>query len=370
MNRTKVVFIINNFVLGGVERLLYGILSRLDRNAIDITIITVLGAEGPLRGKFEGLGVELKHVGSAHNPGSSILDKAGWVLGAPGHFLKLKKLLAQKEPDIVITSLYQADILGILSAKLAKVQRRIFIQHDVQPLTPIRHYLKGMLTVPHATKIVAVSETTASYLKKQWSIPKDKISVIQNGTILKPKTPHKREDLTLGFIGRLEKVKGVDVLIDALTILSKEYDLSPRVFVAGDGNLRKELKRDAPPNVEFVGQVDDPRQILEKIDILVVPSRLEGFGLTALEGLMDRKIVVASDIPALRELIKNGENGALFREGEVDELAKALKRILTDSQYREDLQDGVSRWVEANKDTYSIDATVAKYEKLIIGPDE
>lgn len=366
MNRTKVVFIINNFALGGVERLLCGVLSHLDRSAMDITIITVLGAEGPLRSEFERLGVALKHVGSNENPGSSLWAKAIWSLKVPGLLLGLRSMLMEVNPDVVITSLYQADVLGVVAVKLAGVKRRIFIQHDVEPLNPMRSWLKRVTAVAHASEVVAVSKTVSKYLQEKWAIPKDKIKLIYNGVEFVSTAPSSRENPVIGFIGRMEKVKGPDILIEALSILKEKYDLAPRVKMVGEGSLRKELEKGAPDNVEFTGENKNLHEVLGEIDILVVSSRLEGFGLVVLEGLAANKIVVASDISAFRELIEDGENGVLFPSEKTSELAKTLRDLLNDSKKRGRILSQVKRWIRANGKTFSLRVTATKYQNLIV----
>lgn len=370
MKKIKIVLVMNNFFIGGAEKLLLGILGRIDKEKFDIYIITILGS-GPLKDDFERLNFPIKFFGFKNNS-LTFLHKILWLFFSPFIILKLIIFLKKIKPDIVVTSLYQADILGILTAWLCGIKKRIIIQHDVKELSPFRKFLKKRVALDLATFVIANSFSVKKFLIDYFGVNSEKIIIIKNGVDIEKlkegiKTESVKNELTLGFIGRLEPVKGLFCLMKALKSLKKEM-LEIKTFIVGEGSLRKKLEKYAKDNnlrnIEFIGEVSDLEKILKKIDILVVPSLAEGFGLVVLEGLASEKVVIASDIPAFRELIIDGENGKLFQKGNVDSLVSVLKEILTDRELFKKLRKNVKVWLREKGPDFDIKKTAQNYQEL------
>jgi len=119
------------------------------------------------------------------------------------------------------------------------------------------------------------------------------------------------------FVGRLVPHKNVDFLIKALSRLPKEYFL----LVVGNGPLLNKLKNLATfynvnNRINFATNVSDEElpYYYAASDVFVLPSlsRLEAFGMATLEAMASGKVVIVSDIPGVRELVVNGQNGFLF----------------------------------------------------------
>jgi glycosyltransferase involved in cell wall biosynthesis len=134
----------------------------------------------------------------------------------------------------------------------------------------------------------------------------------------------------VGSIGRLEPQKGVDVLIRALADVD-----DATLLVVGDGSERERLEALAravgvSERIEWKGWSDTPRNYLGALDVFVLPSRNEGFPLTALEALLAGTAVVASDVGSVAEAIRDGETGLLVPPEDHVALAEALRRLLAD----------------------------------------
>ncbi len=131
----------------------------------------------------------------------------------------------------------------------------------------------------------------------------------------------------LVFAGRLTRQKGLDVLIEALRLLPSP----PPLRVLGDGELRAELEtaaRGLP--VTFVGRVPEDRVAAEiaRARALVLPSRWEGFPNAILEAMERGLAVVATDVGAVRTLVRDGETGVVVPPGDPGALAAGLERVL------------------------------------------
>jgi glycosyltransferase involved in cell wall biosynthesis len=141
------------------------------------------------------------------------------------------------------------------------------------------------------------------------------------------------------FAGRLEKEKGVHILIEAMVAVSQAVPGS-RLLVAGDGQLRHDLERrvaalELEDRVEMLGWVqrDGVREVYERCSVLVLPSLWEeGLGMVLVEAGLSGRAVIGTDRGGIRDVIHHGENGLLVAPGNVGSLADALVAILGDPE--------------------------------------
>jgi glycosyltransferase involved in cell wall biosynthesis len=143
------------------------------------------------------------------------------------------------------------------------------------------------------------------------------------------------------LLGRLVSDKGCDLGLQALALLRNE-GLSPSMTIIGDGPERPSLETlvselDLSSQVSFRGSlVDGRREEASRHKIMIVPSRWsEPFGLVALEGIAAGCAIVASSQGGLPDAV--GPCGLLFPNGELDAMTGAIKRLLLDTSYREQL---------------------------------
>jgi glycosyltransferase involved in cell wall biosynthesis len=138
--------------------------------------------------------------------------------------------------------------------------------------------------------------------------------------------------LRILFVGRLDRQKGIDVLFDAMRLLDRDAFL----VVVGSPVLRDEPLSLPPSNVRFMGwlQRDELVAYYAATDVLVVPSRWEGFGLVAIEAMRAGRAVVASRVGGLREVIQSGTTGFLFENGSAQDLAAALSALTPEKLQR------------------------------------
>ena len=373
--KKKVVFIINNLVVGGVERFLRQVLLRFGEG-YEVSVITVWGS-GVLAKQYEVSNIPVHFTAgrtlySSKNP----LLKLYFSIIAPITFIRLIALLNREKPDIVMTCLTQADILGILGSFLAGVPRRIVRQADVKPLSPVVKKVKQFIINNFATKIIANSQNTKEFTVNYFGFPKNKVVVVQNGINVKQflSTNFPRintQNPVIGFLGRLEKIKGADTFIDAICLINKEKIIQNQIKVFGEGSLRdnmvSKVQECQMQNVVFEGEVLDPKEALQKLDILVIPSISEGFGFIVLEGLFSGRVVVASDIPTFREVIQNKKNGVLIRPQDKKALAAAIVEVVKRPNYMNSIAKEVKNWVTENAEKYDIDNVAKRYKFEILG---
>ncbi|WP_182347875.1 glycosyltransferase family 4 protein [Tomitella gaofuii] len=202
----------------------------------------------------------------------------------------------------------------------------------------IRAYIRS--TLVRADRVVALGESWARRLQR--IAPASRIIVIPNAVrvLRTTEAPALDRQVRVLFLGRVEEYKGVFALLDAWRIVHAAQGRRVRLTIAGDGELAaarsyaQELGLcDA---VDFPGWVnpDEAEDLLERSQILVLPSRFEGQPFAVLEAMAHGLCVVASEVGGVPELIGDG-CGILIPPDDVDALASALNLALEDRDLRE-----------------------------------
>lgn len=181
-----------------------------------------------------------------------------------------------------------------------------------------------------ADRIVAVSEAVKAALVAQGADP-HRVRVIPGGVemaayaAVPPPVPG-----MVGALGRLEREKGFDLLLQAMAELP-----AANLLLGGDGQAREALSAQVrelglTERVTLTGFVADVPAFLSQIGMLVLPSRSEGLGLVLLEAMAAGRPVVASRVGGIPEVVADGETGLLVPPEEPGALAAAIGRLLAD----------------------------------------
>ena len=143
----------------------------------------------------------------------------------------------------------------------------------------------------------------------------------------------------VGYFGRLARGKRVDVALRGISKLVNHYKHNTIKFhLAGDGPLRDDIRRLANSHglnehVVFHGFVTNPFPLMKKMDLVVLTSDREGTPRSLLEAMALGKTCIASDIPGMSQLIRNGETGYLFPPADDDSLAALMDDIIRRRRY-------------------------------------
>jgi len=171
---------------------------------------------------------------------------------------------------------------------------------------------------------------------------------------------------TVLCLGRLVEDKGIDIALDAFALVTRQHpDL--RVLIAGDGEARAELESQAKAlgltNVEFLGWVSPGSVpvLVNKADIVVMPSRQDSFPLTALEAGMMGRPVIATRVGGLPEMVQDGTTGLLVKSENVTELESAIASLLSNPQRASQLGQAARERVLSK---FSWEGHIQAYDRL------
>ena len=192
-----------------------------------------------------------------------------------------------------------------------------------------------LLNFKKADKLLPISNYTLSEIINLYRINIQKKShVLLNATdtdLFKPRETHTCDDNTITFIGRFYAIKGFDIFFKALLNLSKKgYKIKPHLVGRNNNKLFKSQIKSIFPNhvLQELTAYHEMPSIYNNSNIVVVPSRYENCPGVVLEAMSSGKIVVASDVGSISEIIQHGKNGLLFEKENISDLENKIKSIL------------------------------------------
>lgn len=260
----------------------------------------------------------------------------------------LKKIYTETKPDLIHCHGVRGGVLGLFAiGSSTKVPPVLYTEHtwteDFPMTSKVRksaHIFLLRTLLQKATKVIAVSKAVESFFTHHHIVPASKIHVIYGGVASCPEV-EPTDKPVIGMLGSLVKVKGIDLLLQALALLRRSYP-DVRCKIGGTGKdifsfqyLAHKLKIDRM--VEWVGEVQDPHDFFEQIRVFVQPSWSEAFGLSVLEAMACGIPVIVSRTGGLKEIVEDNENGLTFPKGEINVLASQLELLLHDQQLYEKL---------------------------------
>ena len=189
-------------------------------------------------------------------------------------------------------------------------------------------------------RVIAVSTAVRKHLIIDFFVPEKNVVFIPNGIdVRKFRVASRRSDpeavdRTVGIVARLSPVKGHIYLIDAMASVVREFPAA-RLFIFGEGLTRAELVHRADSlgiseHVFFLPAVSHTADVLQDIDIFVMPSLQEGLGLSILEAQASGLPVIAANVGGIPNVIKNDLSGLLIPTKDAAAIAAAILKIMQD----------------------------------------
>jgi glycosyltransferase involved in cell wall biosynthesis len=168
---------------------------------------------------------------------------------------------------------------------------------------------------------------------------------------------------TVGYVGRLDPEKGADLVPDAWARIADALP-DAHLVIAGAGKSEREMRARLgdSPRVRWPGFRRDVAELMNALDLLIVPSRSEAFGLAAAEAMACGVPVVAARVGGLPEVVIDGEQGVLVPPEDPAALAKAVIALARDPERRAAMGRAGRERVRA---AFSLERTLDGYEALL-----
>ena len=342
----KIGFVIYSLGSGGAERVLVNLANFLSKK-YKVYIFTFTNDK-----PFYDLDESVTHI-------KLNLDKESKnIFETILNIFKRIKILKDnfKNLDVVVSFMIHINILSIIASKL--LNKRIIVSERIEYSFYGKkiNFLKKIF-YPFANYLVVLTNED----KKNYTFLK-KVEVIPNPVILPECNKNKREKIILA-VGRLDKQKGFDTLIEVFSKIDTDYKL----YIVGEGKERNNLENfinslNLKGKVFLVGRQKEIYKWYEKASIFVLASRKEGFPNVLIEAMACECACIAFDCPTgPREIIDNMKNGILVENQNKEKLKEAIELLIKDNNLREKL----SREAVKVREEYSIKRIGEKWEKLI-----
>ena len=363
----RILHLIHSSAFGGGPAMVELLCSRLHGHGFEMSLVS--SGEGELPARLSALGIDVIAL--------PLETKGSFVR----HLPHLARVIRQKMPDLLHLHGHFAASLGQFAVLAAGRPKTIYSAQwpayldDVNAYSRLRNWIAEWMSCRLANRVVAVSEHDRQTLISRRLCARSKLTVIYNAydparfAAAANGGSAAANGMMLGFVGRLVDQKGCDVLIEAMPkVLAQHPEI--RLRVVGDGPDRPRLEAlthrlDLARAVDFVGYRPTSAALLADVDIVVVPSRYEPFGIVAVEAMASGRPVVASAVGGLSEIVADGQTGLLVPPGDPDRLAAALTRLLDHPEVRETMASASRRRVaEKFSPEVSIQAYAKEYRRL------
>lgn len=364
----RVMYLAHTLAVGGAEEMILNLVRYLPPQFERAMVC--IGEPGPIGREVEKTGVAFHALGLS--PG----------VRRPFDLLRLQAFIAEWQPTIVHTFLLTASLYGRLAALLARVPVVIGTEVNIYERKRPLHRFAERWLLRHTDAVVASAESVRTFYLDQISADPDKVVVIYNAvdwSQLETTTSRLEMRTALGvpldapvagIIARLTEQKAHRILFDALA--ARPELRTTHLVVVGDGELREELRGRAEQlgiaaRVRFAGARRDLGNVLNAIDMFVMPSLWEGLPLALVLAMGAGLPVVASRVAGIPEVVKDGVSGLLVDPGNSAQLADAMSRLVADDKLRVQLGQQARAFVEPRfgADRF-VAETTALYDRLMM----
>ena len=349
--KKRILFIITQSEMGGAQRFLFNLLSRI-RDRYDISV--AIGSDGgdELTGKLKNVGIEATILKSLKRNISPVKDiKACY---------EIKNLLNKLKPDDLFLLSTKAGFLGSITARffqLTAIPRVIYriggwTFNDPWPDWKKNLWIKLERESARWKDIIIVNNNHDLEQAKQLKIkPKEKLLSITNGIDtykldllsrdesrlkLFEKLSEKHGEISqanilIGTVANFYPTKGLEILVETAEYFKNDERIS--FVIIGDGEDRKKLQnliieKGLGKKVFLIGKIDNAHRYMPAFDIFVLPSLKEGFPFALIEAMSAKVPVIATRVGAVPEIIDNGKNGFIVEPGNSASMAGKIKELL------------------------------------------
>lgn len=298
--------------------------------------------------------------------------------------INVKKIIKEIKPDIVYLHSSKAGAIGRIALAFNYKTKILYNAHGwyfnaqiSKKKQKIFAIIEKILAIK-TNKIINISKNEyESALKNKIASPK-KMCTIENGidfTKFENSDKYREEtrkrynikdnEIVIGVVGRLTEQKDPMTSIKAFKLLQKQNKNVKFMFI-GSGEMENDVLEYAKQNnmenkIIITGWVNNVEKYIPALDIAILPSKWEGFGLVLIEYMACDKPIIASKVGGITNIIKNENNGILIEKEDAESLKKGIEKYINDPVYKNNTINYNKKYV---KDKYDIKYVIEKHIKI------
>ncbi len=359
----KITFVISSLKCGGAERVLALLAQGLAARKHSVSVVTLNSADTD----FFTLPNGIRRI--ALNPGGKSANILQGVFKALRNLMALRQAVLSTSPDVVVSSMDITNVKILLLFKWTKLPVVVSERNNPQmdPIGPAWKWLRRW-TYSFTARLVTQTK------RAQASFPpaiQARTTVIPNPVPPLPQAEHTPTDVMLAkpalvAMGNFYPQKGFDLLLKALARL-KDRHPAWTLTILGEGPLRTQIEslRDAlglNDRVHLPGRVKNPHHVLKQADLFVLSSRWEGWPMALAEAMSCGLPVIAADCRmGPREIVRDGVDGVLVPPEDVEALAAAMDKLMSDESTRKRLASRAREVTER----FPLEKVMSMWEELL-----
>ena len=364
---------------GGVAEYLYMLLTHMDNTKYENILIVSEDDYKEQIDRFESITSNIYFVPMVRGLGLTTTLKSA---------LNLRKIIKKIKPDIVYLHSSIAGAVGRMAMLFDCKTKILYNAHgwyfNAQMSAKKQKFIaiiERILSIK-TDKIINISQSEYDSAIKYKIANKKKMCIIENGIDFKKfensnqfrneireKYNIKNEEILIGVVARVSEQKDPLTTIKAFKLVHDKMQNTKLMYI-GSGELENEVIEYAKENqieksVIITGWTNETQKYIPAIDIAILPSKWEGFGLVIIEYMACKKPIVASKVGGIADIIKDEQNGYLIEIGDYEKLSEMIIKYIKDEQ-------NINKTVENNYEyavsKYSIEnvvkKTVAEFERV------
>jgi len=382
-SKKNILFVsIANDMYGSSKVLLSLVLQMQKQSENYHPIVCLPLGEGPLKDIMSAEGIQIIEMPAVKLTRTML--KSLSFFGLLRDYFKAKKILKQKLNGIEISCVQSntlATMFGALYGVFHKPKHIVHV-HEIMDRPKIASFFFKTVLQLFSNHIVYNSMATQGFYNGMSRKIEKKSTLILNGVdynevatsevrkmeIRKDLFQANDDQFLIGLIGRINRLKGHHLLLEAFQEISEKYPKAKLCFVGSTPpnqefyltNLQDEVKNlGLTGKVSFVDFQDNIYAVLESLDLVIVPStEPESFGLIVVEAMLAKRAVIGSDIGGISTIIDHKETGVLFPPNDKLALATAISEIVEDREMKQNME------AKAYQKAVEVYSTTAMYEKF------
>jgi glycosyltransferase involved in cell wall biosynthesis len=287
-----------------------------------------------------------------------------------GFYKKLYNYFISEQPDLIMAHINTFHFI-LKAYSIKKATPIITVEHHSITLRTLSSLIHTQLSLLVSKNIVVLNKEASDFISKKMVFKKpEKIKIIPNGITIPTKSTKKQLENTnciLGIACRLTRGKDIITVLKAFENLPQS-NINYELHIAGDGENKKVLEDYVAQlhrknKIIFLGALNENEMLAfyKMIDIMIVSSEGEGFGLTVIEAFVNNIPCIGSNVTGINSIIIDDYNGMLFEYQNDLQLQEKILYLTTNIAFKEKI---VTNAMKTFSEKYSIEKSYCKYKEL------